>query len=165
MNKTLKSILYFIILVVALALTYLRSTKDKKTSNSNGEKKTTEELITESIVYTGSTASFTLEIKEDTWVAQSFYEGDMLAVIYNLIKKGNVDVIKITMTDFCKDYYGHTKKRYWHKTLDRSWDLWNQVSLYASANDFASRSQQFYPISRNTDEGEFLCCGRDGSCH
>jgi hypothetical protein len=116
----------------------------------------------ENVNYSGNTASFTYEVEEGTLIAQVNHEFYILEMVYNIIKKGNVQSIKITIVDYCKDTYGKTSKRFWHKTLTTNWSGWNEASKYSTSSDFAADYQ--YSISEDTEEGVWYCCGRDPRC-
>ena len=137
-------------------------------SDSDSEDKSPEELIADelsNVTFSGSTASFSDNVSPNSLSPQDNYEYSYLIKIYHIIKKGGINKINISITDECKDSYGHVSKRNWHKTLTPEWENWDEVLKYATAGDFAMAYKDYYPISSNTDEGTWYCCGRDPSCN
>jgi hypothetical protein len=121
--------------------------------------------VFDGVSFSGRTADIIHEIDEDNLSAQHFHEKRILEKIYYIITEGRADRIKITMTDYCKDFYGHTDKRYWHKNLDKSWFYWSEAGKYADADAFSWDLSQHYVLSSDTEEGTFYCCGRDRGCN
>lgn len=130
-------------------------------SDSPEEKK---ENALQGVSFSGRTADITYEIEDGTWTAQYIHEGRILEKIYYIIVEDKADKINITMTDYCKDSYGHNKKRYWHKKIDKSWSYWDDARKYADADAFRNKFAEYYLLSSYTEEGTFYCCGRDRGC-
>jgi hypothetical protein len=116
------------------------------------------------VTFSGRTAFIQYDIEHGTLVAQYLHEWTILEKVYNIIKNGSADEVKITITDYCKDSYGNINKRLWHKTLDPSWAFWDEAKKYATEDDFGKLSQG-YILSSDMDEGTFYCCGRDRGCN
>jgi hypothetical protein len=152
-----KILIFFCVIFAFLAI-------ENKCSSKNENDKDKDKSL-KNVRYSGNTASFTYEIENKTLFAQENHEALMLKTIYYIINDGKADKIKITMYDYCKDSYGHTNKRTWHTTIDKSWSYWNEASKYATALDFGYEYGKYYLLSSHTEEGRFLCCGRDRSCN
>lgn len=160
-----KSIIWMVLLVIGF-IVYDKTFKNKniKDSKTNSSESIKDETLKD-VSIAGNKASFLLEIPNNTLTAQIFWEGDMLEKVYYLINTNKIDLIEITITDFCEDYYGKNNKRVWHVKIDKNWMCWDDAKKFETAGDYRHRLSGFYPISNNTEEGEFFCCGRDPGCH
>ena len=61
------------------------------------------------------------------------------------------------------DYFAYIG--FLHVKIDKNWMCWDDAKKFETAGDYRHRLSGFYPISNNTVEGEFFCCGRDPGCH
>ena len=157
MNRKVNPFLYIIFFIVFIIVFIIKPWK----SDTNDDKD--DELS--GVNFSGTTASFSDYVEDGTLVAQHIYEYGYLKKIYYILKKGGINEIKINITDECKDSYGYISKRHWHKTLTPDWEYWNDALNYKTADDFAYAHQNSYPISSDTDEGTWYCCGRDPGCN
>jgi hypothetical protein len=158
MNINLKNIYSALVVLLFVLLAY----GSGESSDSPEEKKA--EALNDVSIF-ARTANITYEIKDGTLTAQHIHESIILDKIYYLIMENRVDNINITMTDYCKDFYGQKQKRIWHKNLDKSWSYWEEVKNYVDVDAFSNSLKYDYVLSSDTEEGVFYCCGRDRGCN
>ncbi len=134
-------------------------------SDSSEESQLSEkEEALQNVSFNGSVANFNYSIEEGCLSAQVNHEYDILKTIYYIYKKGGIEKISITATDYCVDSYGHKEKRYWHRTITPDWEYWSEIPKYVDASSFAKAYNQGYVISSSMDEGTWYSCARDRGC-